>query len=85
MKDCPPKCPKCFEDPQVTIDRLQAELVAEKRKSDAKQARIDELMFEYCPDDMTREQLDEYARHQRRVSPEEAAEVDRKLGIQRGS
>ena len=28
------------------------------------QARIDELMLEYCPDEMTHEQLDEWARHQ---------------------
>ena len=28
------------------------------------QARIDELMLEYCPDEMTPEQLDEWARHQ---------------------
>ena len=28
------------------------------------QARIDELMLEYCPEEMTPEQLDEWARHQ---------------------
>jgi len=28
------------------------------------QARIDELMLEYCPDEMTKEQMDEWAKHQ---------------------
>ena len=28
------------------------------------QYRIDELMLEYCPDEMTQEQLDNYAKHQ---------------------
>lgn len=30
----------------------------------AKQAQIDELMLEYCPDEMTTEQLNEWAKHQ---------------------
>lgn len=29
------------------------------------QARIDELMLTYCPDEMTPEQLAEWARHQK--------------------
>jgi len=28
------------------------------------QARIDELMLEYCPDEMTPEQLDNWGKHQ---------------------
>ena len=32
---------------------------------DAKQAKIDELMFEYCPEDMTAEQITEWGKHQR--------------------
>lgn len=28
------------------------------------QARIDELMLEYCPEEMTAEQLEEWAKHQ---------------------
>ena len=31
----------------------------------AKQAQIDALMLEYCPNEMTKEQLDEWARNQR--------------------
>ena len=31
------------------------------------QATIDALMFEYCPDDMTSDQITEWAKHQRSV------------------
>ena len=30
--------------------------------------KIDELMLEWCPDEMTPEQLENYAKHQRKVS-----------------
>ena len=42
-----------------------------ERELSAAQARIDELMLEYCPNEMTAEQLSEYARHQVPVSEEE--------------
>jgi len=32
---------------------------------DAKQAQIDSLMLEYCPDEMTKEQIEEWEKHQR--------------------
>ena len=35
------------------------------------QARIDELMLEYCPDEMTTAQMDEWARNQRPVTDDE--------------
>jgi len=38
-------------------DRAEAEAAA-------KQARIDELMLEYCPDEMTPEQIENWKRHQ---------------------
>jgi hypothetical protein len=34
------------------------------------QAKIDELMLEYCPDDMTEEQIEEWKKHQRAVDHE---------------
>ena len=40
------------------VARLERELLA-------KQALIDRLMLEYCPDEMTPEQLTEWAKHQR--------------------
>ena len=38
-----------------------------ERELAAAQARIDELMLEYCPDEMTEEQLEEWSKHQRAV------------------
>jgi hypothetical protein len=44
------------------------ERIAElEREVAAKQARIDALMFEHCPDEMTPEQVAEWGRHQRVV------------------
>jgi len=40
------------------ITRLRAEV-------EAKQARIDALMLEHCPDEMTQEQTDNWKAHQR--------------------
>jgi len=37
-------------------------------KEQALQAKIDALMLEYCPEDMTKEQLEEWAAHQKPVS-----------------
>jgi uncharacterized protein involved in exopolysaccharide biosynthesis len=42
------------------IDHLKQQLAAA-------QARIDELMLEYCPDEMTAEQVEEWGNHQRAV------------------
>ena len=38
-----------------------------KRLAGARQARIDALMFEFCPDDMTADQIAEYEKQQRKV------------------
>jgi len=66
-------------DRPACIKAQRAELLAEldkARKSDsAKQAKIDALMFEYCPDEMTTEQTDEWAKHQRPVSVELSAAI----------
>lgn len=35
-----------------------------KRKIEASQAKIDALMLEYCPDEVTGEQMEEYSKHQ---------------------
>lgn len=39
------------------------------------QAKLDSLMLEYCPNDMSEEQLDEWARHQV-VAPLDNLELD---------
>jgi len=42
------------------------QLVRQLRKQiDTKQAKIDELMLEWCPDEMTPEQIEEWGRNQR--------------------
>ena len=38
----------------------------------AAQAQIDALMLEFCPEEMTKEQLDEWAKNQRVISEAEA-------------
>lgn len=38
-----------------------------EKKCDALQAKIDALMLEYCPDEMTPEQIEEWGKHQRPV------------------
>ena len=44
----------------------------------AAQARIDELMLEYCPDEMTQDQIDNWAKHQQAVPENELPEFLRK-------
>jgi hypothetical protein len=41
------------------------------RRYDDLQARLDALMLEYCPDEMTEEQLANWGRHQTHTSEEE--------------
>jgi len=43
------------------------EIARLEQQLSAAQAKIDELMLEYCPDEMTQEQIAEYAKHQRAV------------------
>ena len=45
----------------------------------ALQAKIDALMLEYCPEDMTPEQIENWNRHQRAATPEEEANIERAL------
>lgn len=46
------------------------------KKCEALQAKIDALMFEYCPDDMTAAQLIEWASRQRKVNKETQELID---------
>ena len=45
-----------------------------EREVEAKQAEIDRLMLEYCPEDMTPGQIVEWAKCQRAVEPGEREE-----------
>jgi len=40
------------------------------------QAKIDSLMMEFCPDEMTPEQIENWGRNQRAATPEESAAID---------
>lgn len=53
-----------------------AKLASAERLARERQARIDALMLEYCPEEMTQEQRDEWGRNQRSLSPEEEARID---------
>ena len=47
----------------------------------ALQAKLDAVMLEYCPDEMTEEQKAEWARHQTPASAEEQQAIDALLGL----
>lgn len=51
---------------QKRIEQLEGELAEA-------QAKIDRLMLEYCPDEMTTAQIENWAKHQKPVSTEDEA------------
>ena len=51
--------------PASDYDALADRVEAVERDAASKQARIDALMLEYCPDEMTPDQREEWARHQK--------------------
>lgn len=58
---------------------LEDQIKELKATIQSQQAKIDELMLEYCPEDMTKEQMDEWARHQRPVTKEEERRIEKAL------
>lgn len=63
---------------------VEGRLAEAEKDAEAKQARIDELMLEYCACDMTEEQVARWGQHQRPVSPEDRAAIDAALSPPRG-
>ena len=57
------------------VVRLDNALECVMRVWNHQQAKIDELMLEYCPDEMTPEQLKEYEAHQKPLDPGPSSEV----------
>jgi len=55
---------------EARVYELEAEVAELKLEVAAKQARIDELMLEYCPDEMPQEQLDNWSNHQVPADPQ---------------
>lgn len=67
---------------QVAKENEQATHEANKRMAKElfeKQAKIDELMLEYCPDEMSSEQYAEWAKRQRPVSTEFSDQIESAL------
>lgn len=59
--------------------QLRAAKEAAEQRCAELQARIDELMFEWCPEEMTPEQIATWEENQVRCSPEEEAAIKRAL------
>lgn len=55
------------QNDQDNAEDFAALYLAYRAKYEAAQAKIDKLMFEYCPDEMTAEQIAEYERNIRVV------------------
>lgn len=51
----------------ITYSTLLSENERLRREKDDLQARIDSLMLEHCPDELTEEQIIEYSKHQKQV------------------
>lgn len=56
----------------------EREKAAESRRAEL-QAKIDALVLEYCPQEMTQEQVDNWMAAQARVSPEDEARINATL------
>lgn len=54
-----------WEDVADRIEWLEKGNAAWRQLFNERQAKIDELMLEYCPEEMTKEQLENWAKHQR--------------------
>ena len=48
---------------KYALDHIHADIL--HRFIDEQQAEIDRLMMEYCPEEMTEEQIDNFERHQK--------------------
>ena len=53
-----------LKDCSAQFDQQQEQLDRNAEKIASKQAQIDRLMMEYCPDEMTEEQVNEWKKHQ---------------------
>ena len=52
------------EKAELARDSYAFKLMEAERNAQANQAKIDRLMLEFCPDEMTSEQKDKWAQHQ---------------------
>jgi hypothetical protein len=54
------------------LNKLESDVKVLEAERDNLQATIDELMLEYCPDDMTDEQLENWGNHQESVEEQDS-------------
>lgn len=64
---------------RAKYDKAHPVYLAAKEAWDAQQAEIDRLMLEYCPEEMTPAQVEEWGRNQKPVSAEEQASIEASL------
>ena len=57
-----------YENQKRDLAELKAENAAQSKRIAHQQYLIDRLMMEYCPDEMTEEQWENWKAHQRRVT-----------------
>jgi hypothetical protein len=65
----------------VLVTRFDRQVSGLKEDNARKQAQIDALMLEYCPDEMTPQQVENWGNRQRRASPEQEAAINAALGL----
>ena len=70
--------PKWYEGgtTEQMLDEAFAQIRTLESNLGGKQAVIDRLMLEYCPDEMSETQLAEWSKHQRAVPDEVSLEID---------
>jgi hypothetical protein len=61
------ECNSYHYNPMNSWTKIYQSQSCMKRQIEQLQARIDELMFEHCPDEMTKEQIERYTNAQRIV------------------
>ena len=72
---CVPPQPECNNPKHVDIYHNQRKTIHDLiDQNDSLQAKIDALMLEYCPDEMTEEQIAEWEKHQKPVTLSEVEE-----------
>lgn len=64
-----------FQSGTENVVRLDNALECVMRVWNHQQAKIDELMLEYCPDEMTVEQMQEYERSQKPLDADPSSKV----------
>ena len=58
------------------LEDLQEQLVATKKDAERLQARLDALMLDHCPDEMSEEQIQTWTAAQRPVTEKQTAAID---------